>query len=427
MNANSFNTKVNLPKFCAKLGYNDYQFKRLPTFGWFAYNADKSFVGNIFDLVGQKDKEYLYSLICKQKPEYLDFDLSYSDMVQTRINYNLLELQLWTAAYAFAKRELETYKFQHNGKRVLMKDLLVENGFAGAIENGVGVITRTLLDKFDMLPWPKVPIVGKLMVPTFCTPQHVCSLEYCSWDTPTEMHMIFLNDEKGWYGNIKHNRVLANIKEVWTTPGNTWDAKADHWYPNQVIELSEFISADTMIRIWNEADNTAFNKSPLDHIIETGQMDNLKNQIGQLTLTQIQEAEKKTGEQLIKHWKKARECQIQVGRHVFTRRDNRYWIYKKGRIEEVTNFAVEIEKIYKKEGQFYRKGYIYYGEQIAPFDLEDKYFTTNYMFHKGMREKFLTAGLGVPIVHPDFFGKALLIVDSFNPAITIDVEDKAIT
>ena len=93
MNCNSFNSKVNLPKFCLKLGYSDYQFKKIPTFGWFAYNKDKTFIGNIFDLVSQKDKEYLYALISKDKPEYLDFDLAYSDMLEAKIKYNLLEIQ----------------------------------------------------------------------------------------------------------------------------------------------------------------------------------------------------------------------------------------------------------------------------------------------------------------------------------------------
>lgn len=424
MTTNSFNSKVNLPKFCSKLGYTDYQFKRIPTFGWFAYNSDRSFIGNIFDLVGQKDKEYLYSLISKQKPEYLDFDLSYSDMVETKLKYNLLEIQLWTAAYAFSKREMETYKYQYKGKRIPMRALLEEHGFAGAIENGVGVITQALLDKFDMLPWPKVPLTGKLLVPTFFTPLHIASLEYCSWDSPTDLKMIFLNDEKGWYGNIHHNRVLADIKEVWTTPGNTWDVKADYWYPNQVIELSEYISTETMLRIWNEADNTTFNKSPLDHIIEVGKISELKNHIGQLSLKQIQEAEEKTGEQLVSHWKKAREQQIQIGNRIFTRRDNRYWVYKKGRLDEVTNFAIEFHRIFKRKDKFYRSGILFYGNQNVPFELEEKYFTTNHLFHKGMKEKFLTAGLGVPLVQPDFFGRALLIINSFNPDIKVELDEQ---
>ena len=423
MNCNSFNSKVNLPKFCLKLGYSDYQFKKIPTFGWFAYNKDKTFIGNIFDLVSQKDKEYLYALISKDKPEYLDFDLAYSDMLEAKIKYNLLEIQLWTAAYAYAKKELETYKFQHNGKRLLLKDVLLENGFGGVIANGMGVVTNAVIEKFNMLPWPKSGIVGKILVPSFCTPYHICSLEYCSWETPTTMYPLFLNDEKGWYGNLGHKHVVSDVKELWTTPGNTWDYKADYWYPDSIISISEQISPGDAIKIWTTAENTAFEKSPLTQIIDAGKLDELKLHIGNLSLKQLQEAEKQTGEKLIPYWKKAREHQVQIGSKIFTKRDNRYWVYKKGKLEEVTNFAVDVHKIYKKGFRFYRKGDILFGDEAVPFEMEERYFTTNYMFHRGIKEKFLNSGLGVPIIHPDFFGKALLIVDSFNSGVQVEISD----
>lgn len=423
MNCNSFNSKVNLPKFCLKLGYTDYQFKKLPTFGWFAYNKDYSFVGNIFDLVGQKDKEELYALISKEKPEYLDFDLAYSDMLETKIKYNLLEIQLWTAAYAYAKKELETYKFQHGGKRLLLKDVLLENGFSGVMVNGMGIITNAVVEKFNMLPWPKAGIVGKIMVPSFCTPYHLASLEYCSWQTPTSMQPLFLNDEKGWYGDLKHGHIVADIKELWTTPGNIWDYKADYWYPDSIVTISENISTDKAVEIWTGAHDTAFDKNPLVQVVDNGKVDELKLYIGKLSVRQLQEAEKITGEKLIPFWKKSRDHQVQIGSKIFTKRDNRYWVFKKGRLEEVSNFAVDIHKIYKKGKHFYRKGDILYGDSLVPFEMDERYFTTNYMFHRGIKEKFLNSGLGVPIIHPDFFGKALLIVDSFNAGVEIDVSE----
>ena len=421
MNLNSFNTKVNLPKFCAKLGYTDYQFKRIPTFGWYAYNRDKTFIGNIFDLVSQKDREYLYALISKEKPEYLDFDLAYSDMLETKIKYNLLETQLWTAAYTMAKKELETHKFQLRGKRLFLKDVLKEQGFLGVIPNGIGVITNTLIEKFSMLPWPRRDLHGRLLVPTFSTPMHIASLEYCPWDRPTDMTMLFCNDEKGWYGDLSHGKILGSIKELWTTPGNTWDYKADYWYPDTAVEISEFVSTDDIVRIWRETEQTTFAKSPLSYIVDSGNIEALKSSIGQLTPKQLQEAEEITGESLTTQWRKAREYQVQIGTRVFSKRENCYWVYKKGKLEQVTNFAIDIDRIYKKGDKFYRTGNILFGNQITPFLMDERHFTTNYMFHRGIKEKFLTAGLGVPIIHPDFFNKALLIVDSFNSGLPIDI------
>lgn len=422
MNCNYFNYKVNLPRFCSKMGYADYQYVKLPTFGWYAYNNDKSFIGNIFDLVNVKDREYLYALISKEKPEYLDFDLAYSTMTETCIKYNLLECQLWSAAYAYSRKELETYKITFKGKRTLLKDVLKENGFAAMLDNKVGVITASLIEKFNMLPWPKHDVRGRILVPSFSTPQHICSLEYCVWDEPTALLPLWLNGEKGWYGNLESRRIVSGLKELWSTPGCTWDYKLDYWSSQQIVAFSDGITVNDAIRIWTESKNTVFDKSPLDFIIDNGKIDELKLHIGNLSYQQLKEVEEKTGEALTSCWKKARQQQIQIGSRSFTRRDNCYWVYKKGKLEQVTNFAIEIESIIKTGKSFIRKGIIYFGDKAVPFEMDEKFFTTNYMFHRGIKDKFLSAGLGVPIVHPSFFNKALLVIDSFNQGAEIDTQ-----
>jgi len=423
MKINSFNSKVNLPKFCAKLGYTDYQYIKLPTFGWYAYNRDRSFVGNIFDVVGQKDREYLYSIITKNKAEYLDFDLAFSDMAETQLKYNLLETQLWTAAFSFAKQEAQTHKMTYKGKKVLFSEILAAHGMSALLGNNVGIITQAVLEKFNMLPWPKKEIRGKVLIPSFCTPYHICSLEYGSWDKLNELYPLWLNDEKGWYGNIKHKQVISNIKELSTNPGNTWDAKADYWYGQDVVQLSDFLDVSDCIRIWTESNQTAFNKSPLQHIIDSGATVELKNHVAKLSFNQLQELESLTGEKLGQAWKKARETQVQIGSRIFVKRDNCYFVYKKGNLQQVTNFAIDIEKIVKTGTKFRRTGLIHFGNQTVPFEMDEKYFTTTYMFHRGIKDKFLNAGLGVPIIHPDFFNKALLIIDSFNAGTKIELGD----
>lgn len=420
MNCNLFNNKINLPRFCAKLGYTDYQYIKIPTFGWFAYNKDKTFIGNAFDIVSQKDREHLYALVTKEKPEYLDFDVAYSAMSESELKYDLFETQLWSAVFAYCKKELETYKVTYKGKRTLLKEVLEENGFSALLGNNVGVITTEVMEKFHMLPWPKTEMRGKLLIPSFCTPYHICSLEYCSWSDPTTLKTLWLNDEKGWYGNLGHKKIVKNLTELWSTPGNTWDYKADYWYPLDIITLSDSLDVADSIRVWAEANNTILNKSPLAHIVETGQIEELKTQLGKLSFKQLQEAEKATGESLVSHWRKARETQVKIGTKTFTRRDNCYWVYKKDRLEQVTNFVIEIDKITKKGYNYYRKGTIFFGKTALPFEMEEHYFTTNYLFHRGIKEKFLSSGLGIPIVHPDFFNKALLIIDSFNQGLQID-------
>lgn len=422
MTVNLFNSTVNLPKFCNKLGYKDYQFVRIPTFGWYAYNTDKTFIGNIFDLVNDQDREHLYAVIAKDKPEYLDFDLAYSGLADSRLKYDLMEMKLWTAAYSMCQKAIETYKVSYQGKKTYMREILSSNGLNGAISNKIGVITGHVLETFKMLPWPKKEIRGKLIIPSFSTPYHIASLEYCSWDQPTELLPLYVNDEKGWYGNIRANKIVSDIKELFTTPGNTWDYKADYWYDG-TVNLSEFLDIPTCIKVWTDAQKTVFSCSPLDQIIATGNTGELKNYVGQLSYNQLEELEEKTGEKLKEHWRKARELQVKLGNQIFAKRENRYFVYKKGKLLEITNFAIDIDKIIKmKNGKFMRKGLLHFGNKSVPFELGEEYFTTNYKFQRGIKEKFLSAGLGVPIIHPEFFGKSLLLVDSFNSGAAIEME-----
>jgi hypothetical protein len=422
MKVNSFNSKVNLPKLCAKLGHTGYQFVRIPTFGWYAYNQDMSIVANAFDLVAPKERDQLYALISKDLPEYLDFDLAYSNLSETKLAYNLLEIQLWSGALALARKEMETYKMTVNGKKTLIKDALIESGMSALMANKVGVISTEVLKQFDMLPWPKRDIRGKILLPSYATPKHICSLEYFSLDQPNLMLPLWINDEKGWYGSIEAGHVVSEMKDLYTTPGITWDYKADFWFGNKIITLDDQLKVDDCLRIWTDATNTVFEKSPLKQIVASGKLDELKSYVGKLNYTQLQQIEAETGEKLANYWKRARELQIQIGDKTFLKRDNRYYVYKKGNLMEVTNFALEFDKIVKKDGVFVRVGYIHYGNQTIPCEIEERFFTSNHLFQRGISEKFISAGIGVPLIHPTFTNKALLIVNSFNPDVKIVVE-----
>lgn len=424
MKVNDFNSKINLPKFCQKLGYTDYQFVRIPTFGWYAYNKDMSFIGNIFDVVSQNQHDMLYSIITKSKPEYLDFDLAYSDMTEKKLRYNLLQTQLWQAAYAYSRKEAEHYKIAHKGRKYPLKEVTSELGIGALYTNGIGVVTTDLLNKFNMLDWPKRDIRGKLLIPTWCTPKHICSLEYMSWDKPDELHQLWLNDEKGWYGNLKHKRIIADMKGFSTIPGNTWDYKVDYWTDQNIYTLGEELDTNTCIKLWTESKNTAFNKSPLQKIIDNGNTGDLKHHVAKLSLTQLQEAEALTGEKLLPFWQKAREQQVQIGDDTFIKRDNCYHIFRKGSTQAISNFTIDVEKIVKRTKGFVRVGTLTMGNSVAAFEIEEKFFTTPHMFQKGLSEKFLATGLGVPILHPKFANKALMIINSFNQSAKIELDTK---
>ena len=60
---NSFNSKINLPSVVSKLGAStsDYDFIRVPLFGWYARAKNSDFVGNIFDFFPIDEWPKLYS------------------------------------------------------------------------------------------------------------------------------------------------------------------------------------------------------------------------------------------------------------------------------------------------------------------------------------------------------------------------------
>lgn len=403
------------------MGYSGYQFIKLPTFGWYAYNENKSFIGNIFNLVKAEEHSNLYDFVVKNKPGYLDFKIAYSEVSAQRLRNNLTQIQIWTACYVASKLEVDKHLVRYNGRRVLLKDVLNEHGMSNLLQNNVGLISSHICNTFSMLPWPK-DCVGKLLIPSFCTPQHICSLDLVHWTQLDKIQNIFTNDEKGWYGQVNH-RIVKDLKELSTTPGNTWDYKCDYW-TDKVVPISEHLETSEYIKIWTEAKNTHFSNSPLEYIVKARRTDELKNHVSSLSYQQIAEMEKITGESLKECWKKSRENEILLGTQTFIKRDNCYYIRnKRGVYIQVSNFTIDIEAIYKRGNKFFRKGHIYYRDAIMPFEMEQKFFNSHHMFKKGINHKFLETGLGVPIISPQFENTILQIVDSFNENIKISSEE----
>ncbi len=408
---NDFNSKINLPKLCSGMGYSGYLFKKIPTFGWYAFNSDKSFVGNVFDVVPPEEHAIIYKIVTKNKPGYLDFNVPYSEVTEQRLIHNLRQTQLWTACYAMAKREVDSYRVRSNGKRASLKETLAECGMSEIITNGVGVISQTVFSSFDMLGLPK-DSVGKLLIPTFSSPRHIASLELVPWNTLDQKQLVYMNDEKGWYGQLGH-KIVKDLKELATVKGNTWDSKCDYWN-DQVIELSDNLTVPEYIKIWTEARNTHFTKSPLEHIKESEQFVELRNHVANLSYKQIEEIERVTGQPLASCWKQAREQQTQVGNLTFIKRDNCYYVRKKGQLQQVSNFCIDIDDIVKQNGKFVRRGQIYFRDKIVPFEIDDRAFHSHSRFTRAITEKFIEYGVGIAIITPQLEYLICQIVASFN-------------
>lgn len=429
MTVNDFCTKINLPKFCARLGLEGYYFVKLPNFGWYAYNNDLSVVANIFDLVKYEERAKLYSIVTKEKREYLDFEINYSQNTEARFFNNYTTFALWQAAFNFACSEFENYKITHNGKKVLLKTVLEENGCEWITKHKVGVVTKNLKRKFDMLEGFNLNDnndLGRLIIPTYYTPKHIATLETCTWYNPTKLHPLYVDNEKGWYGNIEADEIVRSPANLFMSNGFTWDYKCDYWTNDKIKKFSNGLHVDDLVNIWVESSNTAFNKSPLDVIIEQGHADQLKNYVSKLTVTKLEEAEEKTGIKLTECWKKAKEAQLKLGNQIYVRRENAYFRrgVNGGELIPLTNFAIDLQKIIRKDKRFYRQATLYIGNKSADIELPDSCFHSFRLFSKAIREAALNAGLGITVWHSTQGQQTLNAIESFNAIdLDIDIED----
>lgn len=423
MNVNEFCTKVNLPKFCARLGLEGYSFVKLPTFGWYAHNSDMTHIANIFDLVKHEERIKLYELVTKDRREYLDFEINYSVFTEAKFINTYTTFALWQVAFNFACTEFESYKVTYQGKKVLLKTVLEENGFGWITKHKVGVITNNLKRKFDMLKEFNIDNkndLGMLLIPTYYTPKHIATIEACDWRDPTKLYPIYNDNEKGWYGNIAAENIVSLPVDLWTGDGFTWDYKCDYWTNGKIKKIGAGMYVDTLVNIWVESANTAFDKAPLDAIIEQGKVEQLKDYVSKLNITKIEEVEEKTGVKLTDCWKKARESQLKLGKNTYVRRESAYYQRdnRSGELIPLTNFAVDVTKIIKRGDKFFRHATIHIGRRSVDVELNDTCFHNFPRFAKALREAALQAGLGITVWYTTQGQQTLNAIESFN---SIDV------
>jgi hypothetical protein len=139
--------------------------------------------------------------------------------------------------------------------------------------------------------------------------------------------------------------------------------------------------------------------------------DELKNHVPMLNYTQVQELEKKSGQKLVDFWMKSREQQFTVQNKTYVKRDKAYFLIKKNEEEQLSNFTMDIQQIRKKnEDDFIWCGMVYFEEHAVPFELEDKYFTSCFLFVKGIRKMFLNLGIGIPFINEKYVKQLLTMI-----------------
>ena len=125
----------------------------------------------------------------------------------------------------------------------------------------------------------------------------------------------------------------------------------------------------------------------------------------------MQELEKNSGQELMSYWMKTREQQFHVHGKTYIKRDKAYFMVKKNEEEQLTNFTLDIVEIKKRgDDDFVWCGMVYYGEHVLPFEMEDKYFMSCYLFTKGIRRMFLNHGIGIPFINEKYVRQLITMI-----------------
>jgi len=408
----SFNSKINLPSVVSKLGINttDYDFVRVPIFGWYAKSKTSDFIGNIFDFFPIFDWRKLYGIVCRDFNDCFDFNLPYSEYAEKNLFKDQTKIMQFQSAWLLSAQEAQTTRARFHDKVVYFKDMLDELGMPELTNNKFGYLTDRVLKAFPSLDLEnKYKYKKTVLVPSFASPKHICSLEVVKLSDLTQRETIFLNNEYGWYGK-QGVEIVRDINELKAKPGNTWNYKCDYW--NKLpVKISELIGTEQLIKIWSEAANSKFTENLTELMVGKQGNDDLRNHVASLNYSQVQELEKNSGQELFPYWMKSREQQFSVQGRTYVKRDKAYFLVGKEEEEQLTNFTMDIKEIRKKnEDEFVWCGMVYFEEHAVPFEMEDKYFMSCFLFTKGIRKMFLNLGLGIPFINEKYVRQLLTMI-----------------
>ncbi len=395
-----------------KLGANtsEYDFVRVPLFGWYAKSKTTDFIGNIFDFFPIKDWPKLYGVICRDFSDCFDFNLPYSEYAEKQLFRNQARIMQFQSAWLLSVQEAQGARVRHHEGMAYIKDILNELGMPALLYNKFGYLSEKVIRAFPGLELEnKYKYRKNLVVPSFCSPKHICSLEVARIADINQRENVFLNGEYGWYG-CHGVEIVRDMNELKIKQGNTWNYKNDYWNSSPV-QLSEMLTTEQLIKIWSESKHSNFTEDVKELMLGKQGHDDLKNHVAMLDYSQVQELEKNSGQPLVACWMKSREQQFNVHGKTYVKRDKAYFIIKRNEEEMLTNFTLDITEIRKKnEDEFVWCGMVYFEDSAVPFELEDKYLTSCFLFTKGIRKMFLTLGLGIPFINEKYVRQLLTMI-----------------
>lgn len=420
MTYNDFNCRINLPAWCESNGIGGQEFVRMPRFGWFAVDKGSGQIRSLMQFVPSTDIVTFCTDLILEKRQFHDGRIFYNEIAVARLCNDIRIMVALKRLHEDAVAEFNEGKVTVDGKTFNLAKMYNDNGMRAFSQTGVGYVSQTVFNTYAKPLALVKATADKLIIPTWCTPDHICSFETAPLHNPLkDRHTFYSNGEKGWYGR-PGKQIVSDFKQLLTHPGCTWDPKLNYW-AKELMTLSDSLTVKQLMTIWAQAQDIRFKQDPLDEVERKNGRDSIKHSVQGLSLDQLSELEKRFKLKLTNFWQAQKHKLVQIGNLTFAAKDMRYYVEGPNGTTEITNFQMEIHRIKKRsDGKYYRIGVIYYEGKQEPFEMPNDAFLSVPKLVKTITEFFLDKGLGVPIVSNVYRGYLLEIINRLNMEVMID-------
>lgn len=403
-NLNDFNSKVNLGKVIQEFGgYDNYAIQNILPFGEFVYNADYSFVGNIFDILvdsngNRRTAGEVFKYIVLNCPEFLKHEVVFNEYRQKMIQQEDNKQKLWAAIVTESQVELKEHKYiiPDVGKTTLAQ-YFEKQGNTGIIENGFGHLSIDIKNKYNTLDWTKLNNFSKpIIVPYYHTPKHLSYIEvFDALEEDCRRKELYRSNFNGWVG-IKNGCILPDFKHLKNRAGCLWNYTLDHW-TNETITIDYNCSINLLLEIFKTAKFTKFEMSPVELIKERHLTPLIYNNLRNLRKEHILVLQDQLElSDLLSEWRLLQSSQYHINNMNFYKRPEGYFVNYKGEEKQLTNFVLTLKSRVKKDKLAYYVVEAEQGNKNFIFEIPETKFNSINKLKNFIREEFLNANLDMP-------------------------------
>jgi len=410
----------------SKLGIytGDLEFVKVPVFGWFAKNKQTGVVTSLVSYFDVSHYRKLYGIIHRDFSDCIDFKMTYAEHAEKELYSDILKQRTMAHVLKMAQDDIPAARARMGEQITTIPAYLAAKGKGQLVSNGLGFVSTRV---FDAIPASLTTHLHKykgaksVLLPSYCAPGVICSLQIMRVDNMQVKDDLYLNDEYGWLGQWD-KPVVSSSACLEQLEGCTWDYKLPYWYRDSSIELSMGLTGTQLLQIWSEQRDVRFSTDIVDLILRKIGTEDLITHFDRLSLPQIQTLEARTGEKLAQKWRASKDQQYSINGQVYLRRDNCYHVKTSTGLEQLTNFVIEIHKIKKVEDDYVWVGTLFTGGQSIAFEMGDRVFSSGYLFSQGIRRMFLDNGVGIPFINEPRARQLLMLIQLSSQGVTIQKE-----